>query len=264
MNSFDKVLAKLKQIDGEAGEKVINISKDVSPDLAKYTIEFPYYAFFDVDETLINTKSMFDFMKYFFSKECNRFSLQLGTYKYFYYRYKLKFLSKIGFSRLLINKLYYLAYKNRNIKITKNLGEMWFQEKMHTKGFFNHKIINELEEHKRNGAGIVLVSGSFDACLSPLKKYLKADYCLCVNLETSNGKYTGKVIQPQTIGEGKAKAIKSFLTEQKFTNLQGCYAYGDHLSDIPMMKLVGNPIAVVNNESLKNYAIKHGWRTISL
>lgn len=33
---------KLKEIDGEAGERVIESLKDVSPDLGRYTIEFPF------------------------------------------------------------------------------------------------------------------------------------------------------------------------------------------------------------------------------
>jgi 4-carboxymuconolactone decarboxylase len=33
---------KLKEIDGEAGEKVIESLKDISPDLGKYTIEYPF------------------------------------------------------------------------------------------------------------------------------------------------------------------------------------------------------------------------------
>jgi len=33
---------KLKEIDGEAGERVIESLKDIAPDLARYTIEFPF------------------------------------------------------------------------------------------------------------------------------------------------------------------------------------------------------------------------------
>jgi len=33
---------KLKGIDGEAGERVIESLKDISPDLGRYTIEFPF------------------------------------------------------------------------------------------------------------------------------------------------------------------------------------------------------------------------------
>ena len=33
---------KLKEIDGHAGERVIEALKDIAPDLAEYTIEFPF------------------------------------------------------------------------------------------------------------------------------------------------------------------------------------------------------------------------------
>jgi len=39
---FEEGLKKLKEIDGEAGEKVIESLASIAPDLAKYTIEFPF------------------------------------------------------------------------------------------------------------------------------------------------------------------------------------------------------------------------------
>jgi 4-carboxymuconolactone decarboxylase len=42
MDKFQRGLAKLKEIDGEAGEEVINALQDISPDLAKLTIEFGF------------------------------------------------------------------------------------------------------------------------------------------------------------------------------------------------------------------------------
>ena len=44
MNSqrYQSGLNKLKEIDGEAGEKVIASLASIAPDLAKYTIEFPF------------------------------------------------------------------------------------------------------------------------------------------------------------------------------------------------------------------------------
>jgi 4-carboxymuconolactone decarboxylase len=35
-------LEKLKEIDGEAGQRVIESLKDIAPDLARYIIEFPF------------------------------------------------------------------------------------------------------------------------------------------------------------------------------------------------------------------------------
>lgn len=39
---YEQGLEKLKEIDGEAGEKVIEALQDIAPDLARYTIEFPF------------------------------------------------------------------------------------------------------------------------------------------------------------------------------------------------------------------------------
>lgn len=39
---YESGLKKLNEIDGEAGQKVIDSLAAISPDLAKYTIEFPF------------------------------------------------------------------------------------------------------------------------------------------------------------------------------------------------------------------------------
>lgn len=42
IDRYERGMKKLKEIDGEAGEKVIESLKDIAPDLARYTIEFPF------------------------------------------------------------------------------------------------------------------------------------------------------------------------------------------------------------------------------
>jgi 4-carboxymuconolactone decarboxylase len=39
---YERGWQKLKEIDGEAGERVIESLKDIAPDLGRYTIEFPF------------------------------------------------------------------------------------------------------------------------------------------------------------------------------------------------------------------------------
>ncbi|CAK1884414.1 4-carboxymuconolactone decarboxylase [Vibrio crassostreae] len=39
---FDIGLERLNYIDGEAGQQVIDSLQDICPDLAKYTIEYPF------------------------------------------------------------------------------------------------------------------------------------------------------------------------------------------------------------------------------
>jgi len=39
---YERGWEKLEEIDGEAGERVIESLKDICPDLGRYTIEFPF------------------------------------------------------------------------------------------------------------------------------------------------------------------------------------------------------------------------------
>jgi len=39
---YERGLAKLEEIDGEAGTNVINSLRDIAPDFARYLIEFPF------------------------------------------------------------------------------------------------------------------------------------------------------------------------------------------------------------------------------
>ncbi|HMT79808.1 MAG TPA: carboxymuconolactone decarboxylase family protein [Azonexus sp.] len=41
-NRYDRGLAKLEEIDGQAGTRVIESLRDIAPDFARYLIEFPF------------------------------------------------------------------------------------------------------------------------------------------------------------------------------------------------------------------------------
>jgi 4-carboxymuconolactone decarboxylase len=41
-NRYDRGLAKLQEIDGEVGMRVIDSLRDIAPDFARYLIEFPF------------------------------------------------------------------------------------------------------------------------------------------------------------------------------------------------------------------------------
>ncbi len=42
MERYDKGLEKLKEVDGNAGEQVIESLRQIAPDLGKYVIEYPF------------------------------------------------------------------------------------------------------------------------------------------------------------------------------------------------------------------------------
>lgn len=76
--------------------------------------------------------------------------------------------------------------------------------------------------------------------------------------ENEDGVYTGKLVGDILHGPGKAHAV-SKLAETKGFDLSKCYAYSDSFNDMPMLTLVGNPVAINPDSRLRQYARENGW-----
>lgn len=108
------------------------------------------------------------------------------------------------------------------------------------------------------------VTGSFYEILRPLFANFGIDAILSNKLATdADGCLTGEIEFPQTIGEGKAVAMRSFLGPLGI-DPGVCSAYGDDESDIPMLSLVGKAVAVIGDPCLAIEANRRGWETITL
>jgi len=220
------------------------------------------YAFFDVDGTLITKKSMFSFREYLRGK-INRYSGIKGNIRYLFHEKEHEFLDFLGINREYLNILYYKKFKGIKNNDIESLVDDWYKKESNQESFYVKRSVERLREHKKNGIKIVLVSGSFSQLLQPLAKDLGADYCLVNNPEVVDGVLTGALIPPQTIGEGKAKAIQHFVDNKKI-DLSICFAYGDHRSDIPMLESVGNPVVIPLDSVLVEYAKINNWGLIKL
>jgi len=76
--------------------------------------------------------------------------------------------------------------------------------------------------------------------------------------EIIDGRYTGGLTGHFVYGEGKAAAIQDLAAEKGY-DLSLCYSYSDSISDLPMMELVGHPVAVNPDGELADRARTKGW-----
>jgi HAD superfamily hydrolase (TIGR01490 family) len=74
----------------------------------------------------------------------------------------------------------------------------------------------------------------------------------------ASGNYTGRLDGPMTYREGKAEAIRGLAARESF-DLAQSYAYSDSESDLPMLRLVGHPVAVNPDRELERVARQEGW-----
>jgi HAD superfamily hydrolase (TIGR01490 family) len=219
-----------------------------------------YYVFSDVDETLIKFKSMLTFMQYFlFESEYAQRNACHDKQNEFS---QISLLAKNPKNnREILNRRFYQLFNGISTLELRQNANAWIEEKIRNDDLFVDGMFEEYQIHKRNGAQIVLVSGSFEDILSPIKEYVKADKLICSELEVVNEVYTG-VLLKQVIGPGKWLGISDYL-EGKSVDLSACYAYGDHESDLCFMEKVGYPILVGGAEDFRKFAQSKNWRIMS-
>jgi HAD superfamily hydrolase (TIGR01490 family) len=206
--------------------------------------------FFDVDETLINIKSMFDFLEFYYLQQ----DLMHGKQRFQYTMMKFKKMAQ-EHSREVVNQAYYQLFNGEKRSDMLSLGEKWFITKL---DIFKIAVVEKLRWHQQHGHIVILVSGSFEVCLLPIARAMGVTEILSVRLEHINGKYTGNILPPQTIGTGKAVAVANYLKEYAAGNPR-IYIYGDHISDLPMLLLATDPIVIAQCTELMAYAKQHEW-----
>ncbi len=76
--------------------------------------------------------------------------------------------------------------------------------------------------------------------------------------EIADGIYTGQLAAPFCYGQGKANAIVAVADAEGY-DLAHSYAYTDSAGDLPMLEIVGHPVAVNPDRTLEAIAFHRGW-----
>jgi HAD superfamily hydrolase (TIGR01490 family) len=76
--------------------------------------------------------------------------------------------------------------------------------------------------------------------------------------EHVDGFYTGRLVGDMLHGEAKARAVAALAEEHKL-DLSRSYAYGDSTNDVPILSLVGHPVAINADPRLRRHAGSVGW-----
>ena len=122
--------------------------------------------------------------------------------------------------------------------------------------------LKAIEKHKEEGHAVVLLSGSLDFLLEPLKEYVGADHLISANMEVADGKLTGRIVGDYPYGSLKATIIQHFAEEHGLDFSQS-YAYADHHTDHEVLRLFGNPVVVNPKKKMREIAEKEGWEVRS-
>lgn len=201
-------------------------------------------ALFDVCHTLVNTSTIREFTEEY-----------LRSPEHIFW----KILRKLGFISDESYRLHYVKlFKGKSREKIESLGREYAH---HLRTLLKPKTFTLLEQLRVDGYEIYLVSAGFDVYLKYFAERLKVQL-VCTVLELDEqGNYTGKFSGIDCYGDGKVTKFKQVIQGQEI-DWENSYSFGDSVTDIPILSLVGNTYVVDPEEELSVYARTQGWKRV--
>ncbi len=123
----------------------------------------------------------------------------------------------------------------------------------------NAHVVAEAAKLKKQGYHTVLLSGFYDSLLTRIADKLGIDTVLGTKMHFKDGVIESTKPMDIKTGIDKVNRIRGSFPEADYAN--SC-AYADSLSDLDLLEMVGQPIAVAPDTHLKEVALQRGWRII--
>jgi HAD superfamily hydrolase (TIGR01490 family) len=121
-----------------------------------------------------------------------------------------------------------------------------------------------VESHHEDARVIITATNSFVTW--PIAREFGIENLIATEPEEVDGEFTGRVTGMPSFRQGKVTRLMSWMSEHgiSWDALEETWFYSDSLNDLPLLSIVSHPVAVDPDETLKEHALKHDWRVISL
>jgi HAD superfamily hydrolase (TIGR01490 family) len=124
------------------------------------------------------------------------------------------------------------------------------------------QMLAEVHAHQDAGRPTFIVSAAGNDVVESLAAVLGMEGGIGTRYEVdAEGSYTGRFDGPFVYGPGKVEAMEAFAARHGI-DLAESYAYSDSLSDLPMLRAVGNPVAVNPDPPLAAIAREQDWQVL--
>jgi HAD superfamily hydrolase (TIGR01490 family) len=127
------------------------------------------------------------------------------------------------------------------------------------KGDLFPEAVALLRDLRAGGRRVILATSSLDFIVAPLAEYLEVDGVLATKLEFVGGACTGRMLGMPMFRREKKEGVLSFLAGQEIPPAE-CSFYSDSIYDLPLLEVVGTPVAVNPDFRLRRIARRRGWQ----
>lgn len=208
------------------------------------------WAVFDVDGTLLPNASMEQRFIMHLVKRGVIFHKNILSYFAFGIISALKGNWEEGFKN---NKRY---LKGLAVEEIRTLAKYYYQHHISTS--LSVAGLGTIEQYRKEGFKILIMSGSPDFLTEHLVAQIKPDHFVWTAMEVEEGKFTGSIIGLHPYGIRKRQILAELQSELDI-DFDNSVVFANHHADVHHMEMFGKAIAVNPTPALKEIAEDRKW-----
>ena len=212
-------------------------------------MSIPTVAFFDLDHTVIRKSTGSSAIQMYRDRGQVRMrDVALGAW------FGLMHYLDLADAEAIMEKVL-IPYEGRHVdEIHSEMGELFDRYIRHT---FFADAITAVQKHKDLGHQVVLLTASSAYATRYVAEHLDVAY-IATHAQLRDQRFTTELVRPIPYGEGKVHHARQHL-QRVGGHLRDAWFYSDSHSDLPLLRAVGNPVAVNPDFRLARVARREGW-----
>ena len=213
-------------------------------------------ALFDLDKTLLNGDSDFEWGQFLVSKNLVDQQEYAKANGYFYEEYQK--------GTLDIHEFCAFSFKPLSTMKHEDLIEL-HAEFMQTVviPMIREKSQETIDKHHAAGDTTIMITATNSFITRPIANHFGIQHLIATEPKIVAGKYTTEIEGTPCFQEGKVERLQEWMKANNAT-LEGSYLYSDSMNDLPLLEAVETPIAVQPDDTLMAIAKERNWAIISL
>ncbi len=120
-----------------------------------------------------------------------------------------------------------------------------------------------VKKHRQLGDTLLVITSTIEFVTRPIVDEFGIDILIAPDPEIVSNRYTGRIVGVPSFAAGKVTRLEQWLANRQ-DSLEGSSFYSDSHNDLPLLRLVDNPVAVDPDPILREKAEENQWPIISL
>ena len=214
---------------------------------------------FDLDNTLLAGDSDFEWAQFLISKGVLDKEVHEARNQVFYDQYKAGTLDIFEFLDFQLKPL---------ARHSRAQLDAWHREFMDTRirPIMTPQARALVKAKLDAGAIVAVVTATNSFVTGPIVRAFGIPHLVATVPAQENGAFTGKPRGTPAFKSGKIERVEGWLESLGlwWDSFENSSFYSDSHNDLPLMNMVGNPVAVDPDDTLRAHATAQGWPVISL